>query len=114
MILTGTGYDRLKSVPLGGAGPQFLSFSNDVIQPFLRVLVSRKASLFGSKCGRVVIAAAVNYSGRMFDVQHLVEEDVLDEPLGNLARIQNLADRNRLMRGVMMTQNAAGSPLRPG
>src|SRR6266850_4002693 len=85
-----------------------------MIQPFLRVLIAGKALLFSSKRRRVVIAAAVDDAGRMFDVQHFVEEDVFYEPFGDFAGIQDLADRNRVVRGVMMTQNASSSPLRPG
>src|SRR5258707_968139 len=36
------------------------------------------------------------------------------EPLWDLARIQGLANDDRVMGGVMMTQNASGPPLRPG
>ena len=104
---------RLKSVPLSRPRPQFLPLPNYVIQPFLRVLVAGKALLFGSKSDRVVIASAVYYPGGMFDVQHFMEEDVLDEPLGTFAGIQDLANRDGLMRGVVMAQNAPGSPFRP-
>src|SRR5260370_31188213 len=85
-----------------------------MIQPFLRVLVAGKALLFSSKRVRVVIASAVNDASRMFDVQHFVEEDVFHEPLRDFAGIQDLANRDCVMGGVVMTQNAAGSPLRPG
>ena len=50
----------------------------------------------------------------MFDVQHFVEEDIFYEPFGNFAAIEDLADRNRVMRGVMMPQNTSRPPLRPG
>src|SRR6266576_7323350 len=100
-----------KSMPLGCPRPQFLPFSHYMIQPFLRMLVAGKTLLFSSKRERVVIASAVDYAGGMFDVQHFVKEDVFDEPLGNVSGIQNLADRDRAMRGIMMTQNASGRPL---
>ena len=98
-------------MPLSGPGPQLLSLSHDMIQPFLGVLVARKAPLFSSERGRMVIAPAVDYAGGMFDVEHFVEEDVFYEPLRNFSGIQDLANRNGVVRGVVVTQNAAGSPL---
>jgi hypothetical protein len=85
-----------------------------VIKPFLCVLVAGKTLLFSAKRAGVVIAPAVDDASRMFDVQHFVEEDVFDEPLRYVAGIQDLTNRNRVMGGVMMAQNASGPPPRPG
>ena len=49
----------------------------------------------------------------MFDVQHFVEHDVFDEPLGDFPRIQCLADGNRIVGRIVMAEDAAGSSLRP-
>jgi len=61
----------------------------------------------------MVITAAVHNSGWMFDVQHFVEHDVFDEPLGHFPRIQRLANRDRIVGGIVMAKDAAGSSLRP-
>ncbi|PYS64827.1 MAG: hypothetical protein DMF76_04070 [Acidobacteria bacterium] len=50
----------------------------------------------------------------MFDVQHFVEHDVFNEPLGDFPRIQCLANRNRIVGRVVMAKDTAGSSLRPG
>src|SRR5258706_11616649 len=85
-----------------------------MVQPFLCVLVAGKALFLSSKRVGVVIAPAVNYASRMFDMQHFVKDNVFDEPLRNFAGIQDLTNRDRVMGGVMMTQNASSSPSRPG
>ena len=68
-----------------GARAQFLPFANDMIQPFLRVLVTRKTLLFGSERGRVVIAPAIDHSGRMPYVKHFVIKNEFDEPIRHLS-----------------------------
>lgn len=70
---------------LSCARAKFLPLTDYVIQPFLSVLVTRKASLFIPERGGVIVAAAVYDTGRMFDMEHFVEEDVLNKPLGHFA-----------------------------
>src|SRR5688500_3944520 len=50
----------------------------------------------------------------MFDVQHLVIQDVLDKPFGNVRRVESLADRDAVGDVGMMTENALRPSLRPG
>lgn len=90
------------------------AFACDMIEPFLRFVKQRVAFLFGEKCFRVRVAAAFNDARRMFDVQHLVIEDVFDKPLGNIWRVQRLADDDGVEGAIMMAENAARASLRPG
>src|SRR6266705_2139236 len=99
---------------LCGARAQFMPFAHNSIQPLLGLAIGWKTSLFFAKCRGVIIAPAIDYSGGMLNVQHFVKDDVFDEPRGNIARIQGLADRNGFVRGVVMAEDAAGLPLRPG
>ena len=62
----------------------------------------------------MIVAPAIDDPSGMFDVQHFVEDDVFDEPLGHVARIQGLADGDGIVSGVMMPKDATGSSLRPG
>src|SRR6185436_12254505 len=62
----------------------------------------------------MVVAPTVHQPRRMFDVQHFVIKDVLNEPLGYIARVERLTDGNGLVDPVMVTEDPARSPLRPG
>src|SRR5205809_649138 len=105
---------NLRDFRLRSPRSQLLAFADDVIQPFLRVTVPRKAFLFGPKRGRVVVAPAVDDASGMFDVQHLVKDDVLDEPFGNFPGVQGLANRDGVVRGVVVAENAFCWSPRPG
>src|SRR6266581_6940892 len=50
----------------------------------------------------------------MFDVKHLVIKNVFNKPLRNVRRDKCLADRDRVIDSIMVTQNAACPSLRPG
>ena len=54
---------------------------------------------------------AINYPCGMFDVQHFVEHDVLDEPFGHIRRVKRFTNRDRFVRGIMMTEDAASATL---
>jgi hypothetical protein len=73
-----------------------------------------KGFLFGPKRGGVVITPAVDYAGGVFDMQHLVENDVLEEPLGNIPGIQGFANRNGVVRRVVVAEDAFRRSPRPG
>src|SRR5260370_42167600 len=90
-----------------------MPFAHYAVQPLLGLAIGWKTSFFFAKCRGVIIAPAVDYSGGMLNVQHFVKDDVFDEPLGNITRIEGLADRDGFVRGVVMAEDAAGAPLRP-
>src|SRR5438132_1567902 len=87
--------------------------ADDSIEPLLRLLVPRVAALLGAKGWGVIVAPAFNDARRVFDVKHLVEEDVFNEPFRNFRRIHHLADGNGVVCSVMMAENAARAPSRP-
>ena len=60
---------------------------------------------------RVIVPPAVDQTRWMFNVQHLVIEDVLDKPLRNIGGIQRLADGDAVVNVVVMTENALRSAL---
>src|SRR5438105_6094326 len=91
---------------LSGAGARCTSFTRDMIEPFLRFPVERIAFLFSAECLRVIEATTVDEPRRMFDVQHLVIEDVLDEPFGHVRCIKRLADHDGVVDGIMVAENA--------
>src|SRR5260370_22113987 len=92
---------------LSRAGAHFMSLAHHSIQPLLGLLIAGKPLLFGAKCRRVIVATTVYNSSRMFDVQHLVKDYVFHEPFGNVARIKRLADCDRVVGRIVMTENAA-------
>ena len=91
-----------------------MPLANHQLKPFLGLLVSRIALFFGSKGSSMVIAPAVYYARPMLDVEHLMEQDVFDEPLGDVSGIQYFADGDGVMRRIVMAENAARGPLGPG
>ena len=95
------------------ARTHFMFFANDSVEPFLGSFVTRKTLLFGSESGCVITAAAVDHARGMFDVQHLVEEDVFDKPFRYVTRIERLADRDGIVRCIVMAEDAARASLRP-
>src|SRR2546421_2421709 len=99
---------------LGCPRAQLMTTANDAIQPVLRLPIVFEGLFFRTERPRVIVAAAIDNASRMFDVQHLVKDDVVDEPFGNFTRVEGLADRNRVMRRIVMPKNASGFSPRPG
>lgn len=62
--------------------------------------------LFRAKSRSVIIAAAPDDAGRMLNVKHLVEQDVLDEPLRYVGGVERFADSDGVVRCIMVPQNA--------
>ena len=62
----------------------------------------------------MVVTPAFDQPGRMLDVKHLVIQDVLHEPFGNVLRVKCFADRDAIVDVIVVTQNAASPALRPG
>src|SRR2546430_17222358 len=87
--------------------------ADDSIKPVLSLLIPRVAALLGAKSWSVIVAPAFDDARGVFDVQHLVEEDVFNEPFRNFRRIQHLADGYGVVCGVVMAENAARPPSRP-
>src|SRR5437763_6142443 len=99
---------------LGCPRAQLMTTANDAIQPVLRLPIVFEGLFFRAERPRVRVAAAIDDASPMFDVQHLVKDDVLDKPFGNLARVKSLTDRDRVMRRTVMPKNASGFSPRPG
>ena len=99
---------------LGCPRAQLMTTANDAIQPVLRLPIVFEGMFFRAERPRVIVAAAIDDASRMFDVQHLVKDDVLDKPFGNLTRVKSLTDRDRVMRRIVMPKNASGFSPRPG
>jgi len=77
-------------------------------------LIPMEPLLVGTKRIRVVLATAFYQTSRMFDMKYFMEEDEFNKPFRDFRRIQRLANRNRLMDRVVMAQDVARAPLRPG
>src|SRR5262245_30489127 len=99
---------------LSRAGAQLAVLAYYSIQPVLRGLITREALLFRAKSRCVIVPPAINDLGGVLDVQHLVIEDVLDEPLRHVTRVERFADRDGVVDGVVMAENPLGPTLRPG
>ena len=65
----------------------------------------RKPALVQSKGARVIVTATIYETGRMFDVKHLMVEDVLDEPFGHVFGIESFAYRDAVVNVVVMTED---------
>lgn len=74
----------------------------------------REALLLGAEGFGVVVAAAVDEARGVFDVEHLVIEDVLDEPFGHVRGVQSLADDDGFVDSVVVAEDGARAALRPG
>src|SRR5438132_14031467 len=98
---------------LGCPRAQLMTTANDAIQPVLRLPIVFEGLFFRAERPRVIVAAAIDNASRMFDVQHLVKDDVLDKPFGNFTRVESLADCDRVMRRIVMPKNASGFSPRP-
>ena len=68
-------------------------------------------ALVQSKSARMIVAAAIYETGRMFDVKHLVVEDVLDEPLWYVRGVESFAYRDAVVNVVVMTEDIPCAPL---
>jgi len=71
--------------------------------------------LFAAAEGRgMVVPAAVDDLCRVIDVEHLVEDDVLDDEFRDKGRIERFADDDGLVGGIVVAEDAIGFPYRPG
>ncbi len=89
------------------------AFERDALEPFLRLDVVRKSFLLGAKSFRVVEATPLDDARGVLDVQHFVIQDIFDEPLRDIARVERLAVHDGLMHRIVVTENAARPALRP-
>ena len=87
--------------------------ADDSIEPLLRLFIPRVAALLSAKSRGVIVAPAFDDARGVFDVKHLVEEDVFNEPFRHFRRIQHLADGDGVVSSVMMAKDAARAPARP-
>jgi hypothetical protein len=82
-----------------------------LFKPALSLLVKRKAAFVLSKGARVIVTAAIYQTGRMFNVKHLVVEDVLDEPFRHVCGVESLAYRDAVINVIVMTEDIPCAPL---
>lgn len=94
-----------------GRPPQF---SYIILDPFFGLVIMRKAPFVAAKSGRVVITSAIVMNGWMRDMQHLVEEHVLNYEPRHRCRIKRAAYRDRVVGGVVMAQDVIALSRRPG
>src|SRR5207248_3717100 len=69
--------------------------------------------LFGAEGFGVIAAATVDEPRRMFDVQYLVIEDVLDKPFRHVRGVERLADHDGVVDRIVMAEDAARAARRP-
>src|SRR5919112_1236946 len=70
--------------PSGRTRAQCSTLAHYLVQMALSLVIMREALLVGAEGFGVVVASSVDESGRVLYVQHLVVEDVLDEPVGHV------------------------------
>ena len=71
----------------------------------------RKPALVQSKCAGVIVTAAIYQTGGMFNVKHLVVEDVLNEPFRHVFGVESFAYRDAVVDVVVMTEDIPCAPL---
>jgi len=80
---------------------------SDSLQKSIRPLQLRKQLFLGMKLGRMHAPPAPAQLHRMFQVQHLVVDDVLHGVTWDQELIEDAADHNRIMCRIVVPQNAA-------
>src|SRR6266699_3541884 len=95
----------------GSPRPGCSLLTGDASQPSLCFMIVGKTALVGAKSAGVIVAPAMRHARRVLYVQHLVVQDVLSEPLRYLRRVKRLADRNRFINSIVVTENAARTSL---
>src|SRR5436190_16456297 len=93
------------------SGARHSSLASQLFKPLLRLLVVRKAAFILSKCTCVVIAAPIDQSGRMFDVQHFVVQDVFGKPLRHIFGVERFANCYAVVDVIVVSEDAASTPL---
>jgi hypothetical protein len=71
-------------------------------------------ALFGLELAGVDAAAAGFDADRMFEVEHLVVEEVLDRAAWGVGPIEDAGDDDSVMSGVVVAEHAAGVVGAPG
>ena len=64
-----------------------------------------KPALVQSKGARVIVAATIYQTGGMFNVKHLVVQDVLNEPFRHVFGVESFAYRDAVVDVVVMTED---------
>ncbi len=84
----------------------FLEFAYVSFDPGFGGVVVGKLFLVSFERGGVVVAAAVYVAGRVGDVEHFVEDDVLDDVSRDVSRVERSADRDVVVRRVVVAEDA--------
>lgn len=71
-------------------------------------------ALFGLELAGVDAATTALYADGVFEVEHLVVEQVFDGAAGGVGAIEHAADHDGVVGGVVMTEHAAGVVRAPG
>ena len=74
----------------------------------------REAGFFGLELGGVDAAAHAAHPYRVLEVEHLVVEQVLDGVAGARGAVEDAADDDGVVGGVVVAQGALGVVLAPG
>lgn len=91
----------------------FLEPADITFYPFFGLSVVGEFSLVSLERWSVIVAAAVDVFGRVMDVEHFVKDDVFDHVFWHRQGIERTADRNVVVCGVMMTEDAKCLTCRP-
>lgn len=73
-----------------------------------------KEALFGLELAGVDAAASGFDADRMLEVEHLVVEQVLDGATGSVGPVEDAADHDGVVSGIVVAQHAAGLMSAPG
>lgn len=82
--------------------------TNILLNPAVCLVVILELLFVAFECGRVDVAAAVDDADGMGDVEHFVENYVIDYISRHFDRIERAADGDVVERAVVMAENAIG------
>src|SRR6185437_7879566 len=91
-----------------GAAPAWGGCGLEGLEGGFGFLPAREAALFGAELGRVDAAAAAALAHGMAQVQHFVIEHVLEHELRHAGRIEDAADQDGVVGGIVVAEVAAG------
>lgn len=91
-----------------------LQFPYIAFDPLFRCVIVFKLLFVAAKCGRVVVAAAVVMHGRVVNMEHFVEDHVIDDEWRGALVVKRTADHDRIVCRIVMPKDAVGPSGRPG
>jgi len=77
-------------------------------------MIVGESSFVPAKRRCVVVSASIVMNGRVVDVEHFVENDVFDDEIRHVRRIERAADDDRVVRRIVVTKDPVGFACGPG